>query len=223
MYYIGVFGATSIDILINEGATAAFIALFGKGFGIILNVFVAISCLGTLNGLMLATIRGYYVTATRLKGNKFTSLLEINFHTNIPNNSGIFGLITVALWLFYFYGANLGGGWFGVFNFDSSELPIITIYAFYIPIFVSFMIKEKGISKKKRFLFPTLSIFSSAFIIFATIYAHGIRPYLQAKESGEFAFPVLFYLIIFALIMACGVAVKMINDKNFHCADTIQK
>ena len=204
LYYIGISGATSVEILMNDGATAAFISLFGTGFGILLNVFVAVSCLGTLNGLMLATVRGYYVMATRLKSKEATTLLEVNPYTNIPNNSGILGLVTVALWLLYFYGANLSSGWFGVFNFDSSELPIITIYAFYIPIFLSFMIKEKTLSKKKRFLLPILSIASSIFIIIATLYAHGIKPYLEAKEAGEFSFPVLFYLIIFVIIMLIG-------------------
>ena len=204
LYYIGISGATSIEIQMNDGATAAFISLFGTGFGVLLNVFVAVSCLGTLNGLMLATVRGYYVMATRLKSKEATTLLEVNPYTNIPNNSGILGLVTVALWLLYFYGANLSSGWFGVFNFDSSELPIITIYAFYIPIFLSFMIKEKALSKKKRFLLPILSIASSIFIIIATLYAHGIKPYLEAKEAGEFSFPVLFYLIIFVIIMLIG-------------------
>lgn len=214
LYYIGISGSASMDLLMKDGATAAFISLFGKRFGIVLNVFVAISCLGTLNGLMLATIRGYYVTATRLKSQRTASLLEINAHTNIPNNSGIIGLLTVALWLLYFYGANIGGGWFGVFNFDSSELPIITIYAFYIPIFISFTVKEKGLSKRKRFLFPILSIFSSIFIILATIYAHGMRPFIEAKEDGCFAFPVIFYLIIFTIIMGIGAVIRTVIVKE---------
>lgn len=217
LYYIGVTGAATVEVLMEKGATAAFVAMFGQGFGVILNVFVAISCLGTLNGLMLATIRGYFVTATRLNGNAMKSMLDINPYTNISNNSGILGLITVACWLFYFYGANLGGGWFGIFNFDSSELPIITIYAFYIPIFLCFMIKEKEMSKAKRFLLPTLSILSSVFIIFATVYAHGIKPYFEAQVNNEFSFPVLFYLIVFSAIMLIGFVVKRISDKKKQC------
>ncbi len=217
LYYLGVTGAAPVEILMSEGATAAFIALFGPRFGIILNVFVAISCLGTLNGLMLATIRGYFVAATRLDSDKIKGLLEIEPHTNIPVNSGILGLSTVAFWLFFFYGANVGGGWFGVFNFDSSELPIITIYAFYIPIFIRFIIKEKSLTKSKRILLPTLSILSSLFIISATIYAHGIQPYLDARCNGEFAFPVLFYLIVFAIIMLLGFIIKRFADNKNIC------
>ncbi len=214
LYYIGVSGAVSTEVLMKDGATAAFTSLFGKGFGVVLNVFVAISCLGTLNGLMLATIRAFYVTGARLRGHKSAYLLELNPHTNIPNNSAILGLMVSALWLFYFYGANVAEGWFGVFNFDSSELPVITIYALYIPIFINFMIKEKKLPFVKRFLIPSLATLSSVFIIFATVYAHGIRPYLAAREHGTFSFPVLFYLIIFGIIMLGGFILKTTNDKK---------
>jgi APA family basic amino acid/polyamine antiporter len=154
------------------------------------------------------------VTGARLKGQKSAYLSELNPHTNIPNNSAILGLLCSALWLFYFYGANVTEGWFGIFNFDSSELPVITIYALYIPIFINFMIKEKSLPFVKRFLIPSLATASSCFIIIATIYAHGISPYLAAREEGVFSFPVLFYLIIFAVIMLGGFLLKFTTDKK---------
>jgi hypothetical protein len=43
-------------------------------------------------------------------------------------------------------------------------------------------------------------------MVFVAIYAHGVRPYQNAAANGEFAFPVLFYLIVFAAIMALGLA-----------------
>ena len=58
----------------------------------------------------------------------------------MPTNSSILGLFFVAVWFVYFYGANLAPfQWWGVFSFDSSELPIVTTYALYIPIFIGFM------------------------------------------------------------------------------------
>ena len=79
------------------------------------------------------------------------------------------------------------------------------------------MIKEKEMSKAKRCLLPTLSILSSVFIIFATVYAHGIKPYLEAQVNNEFSFPVLFYLIVFSAIMLIGFVVKRISDKKKQC------
>ena len=215
LYYIGLSGALEVEDLMEKGATAAFISLFGDGFGFVLNVFVCISCLGTLNGLTIATVRGYYVCASRLKSRIKAPFIEVDKFTDIPHFSAVTGLMTTAIWLFYFYGANVGGGWFGIFDFDSSELPVITVYGLYIPIFIGFMKRQKGLCAKKRFLLPILSVLSSIFIIFATVYAHGIMPYLAAISEGKFRFPVLFYLIIFALIMLIGYLVKYTDERLY--------
>ena len=52
---------------------------------------------------------------------------------------------------------------------------------------------------------PVLATLASLFMIFVAIYAHGITPYLEAAKEGKFAFPVLFYLIVFSAIMAVGL------------------
>jgi APA family basic amino acid/polyamine antiporter len=122
----------------------------------------------------------------------------------MPVNSGIVAVLICGIWYFYFYGANLTSPIFGMFSFDSSELPIITTYALYIPMFVVFMIKEGKGHVFKNIVMPLLAVLSSLFMIFVAVYAHGIRPHQQAAERGEFAFPVLFYLIVFAVIMALG-------------------
>ena len=216
-YFIGLTGALETGELMDKGAPFAFISLFGSGFGVVLNIFVCISCLGTLNGLTIATVRGFYVCGTRLKSSLRDPLIEVDKFTDIPGFSAVLGLLTSAIWLFYFYGANVGGGWFGVFNFDSSELPVITAYGMYIPIYVGFIIRQNKLNFKKRFLLPILSILSSVFIIFATIYAHGIRPCSVAAKEGKFSFPVLFYLILFTIIMLLGWGVKKIDKaRDMH-------
>jgi len=113
-----------------------------------------------------------------------------------------------CLWMVYFYGANLSSGWFGYFNFDSSELPIVTIYAMYIPMFIMWMKKENTLGFVKRFLLPGIASVACAFMIFAAVYAHGVTPYLAAKEKGTFSCPVLFYLILFAAIMLIGTLMR---------------
>ncbi len=215
-YYIGVAGGASVDTLRNDGATTAFINVFGNVFGNILNLFVSISCLGTLNGLLIGNTRGLYSLAVRGYGPKVNIINKVDSETGMPTNSAIVGLFTVAFWLLYFYGANLTpNGWFGYFNFDSSELPIVTIYAFYIPIFIRFMMKEKDLPAMKRFVLPTLGLIGSGFMVFAALYSHGYVYYIDAKANGTFSCPVLFYLIVFAVIMALGILVmKPRNKKN---------
>ena len=67
-----------------------------------------------------------------------------------------------------------------------------------------FMKKEKSLPAIKRFVLPTLGVIGSAFMVFAAIYSHGYTPYIVAKAEGNFSCPVLFYLIVFAVIMAIG-------------------
>ena len=212
-YFVGLTGGASVDVLREEGSTTAFKNLFGQVGGTILNVFIVISCLGTLNGLMLACTRSFYSVAVRDCGPAPKTLAHIDPHTNMPSNSGVIALFFCAAWFFYFYAANLTKPVFGLFSFDSSELPIITIYAIYIPVFIMFIIKEGKKNIFKNIVMPVLATLASLFMVFVAIYAHGIRPYQAAAENGEFAFPVLFYLIVFAVIMAIGALLYRKKEK----------
>lgn len=208
-YYIGIAGGAPVKTLMEDGTTTAFTTVFGNVLGNILNLFVAVSCLGTLNGLLIGCIRGMYSISVRGMGPKVDLMKQVDPASGMPSNSCIIGLVIVGAWLVYFYGANLTATpWFGKFSFDSSELPIITIYALYIPMFIQFMRKEKNLPAVKRFVLPILGIIGSAFMVFAAFYSHGYMPYLAAKEAGQgFSCPVLFYLIVFAVIMAIGMLV----------------
>ena len=214
-YYIGVAGGAPVSELMEDGTSNAFKTVFGNVLGNILNLFVAVSCLGTLNGLLIGCIRGMYSLAVRGYGPKPNIMKQVDPATGMPASSCIIGLVIVGAWLVYFYGANLApSGWFGVFNFDSSELPIITIYALYIPMFIMFMKKEKDLPVVKRFVLPTLGIIGSAFMVFAALYSHGYLPYIAAKANGEFSCPALFYIIVFVVIMAIGAALMNPKKKN---------
>lgn len=194
LYYIGLAGgATNADMMASgeTGARLAFETIFSRAGGVALFVLVVISCLGTLNGLMLAATRGLYSIAARGRGPQPKTFAHLDPYTNMPNNSAVVGLLLCALWLFYFYGSNLTASWFGPVVFDSSELPIITIYAIYIPIFLNMMRKEKDLHPVKRFVFPCLALLSCLFMITAACVAHGMG--------------VVWYLMVFAIIMLLGV------------------
>ena len=212
LYSIGLTGGASVDVLRAEGSPAAFKNLFGSVGGTVMNVFIVVSCLGTLNGLMLACTRSVYSIAMRGCGPKPETFSAVDGQTNMPSNSGVLALLCCGAWYFYFYAANLTKPVFGIFSFDSSELPIITIYAIYIPIFVMFIIKEGKKDIFKNIVMPILGLLASLFMVFVAVYAHGIKPYLAAAEKGEFAFPVLFYLIVFAVIMIIGACFYRSNE-----------
>ena len=73
------------------------------------------------------------------------------------------------------------------------------------------MKKATDLGTFRRFVLPSLALVGSAFMVIAAIFAHGIKPYLIAQASGTFSMPVLFYLILFAVILAVGMA---LNKKN---------
>lgn len=216
LYYIGVAGGASNAEIMEKGATIAFSAIFGKVGGAILSIFVVISCLGTLNGLMMGAARGMYAIAERGVGPKPETFASVDKHTNMTSNSSVWGLLVSSAWCLYFYGANLTEGWFGLFNFDSSELPIVTIYAMYIPMFIMWMKKEKDLGVFKRFVLPSLSTVACAFMVFAAVYAHGVTPFKAAAAEGKFSCPVLFYLILFVVIIVIGYffSASYKNKKN---------
>ena len=196
-YYIGVAGGASNDQLIREGATVAFLNIFGNVFGNVLNLFVAISCLGTMNGLMLGCVRGLYSLAARKEGPRPEIFSQVDSKTNMAHNSSVVGLLMCGFWGLYFYLANLAGTWQGAFVFDSSELPIITIYAMYIPIFIQWIRKQKDESVLRRFILPILSICGAVFMVAACILGHGMA--------------CVWYLIVFAVFMLVGV---LLNRKK---------
>ena len=208
LYFVGVAGGASTAVLIEKGAPTAFTNIFGNVGGKILQVCIVISCLGTLNGLMMGASRGMYAIAARGQGPKPKMFSYVDESTNMTTNSAVWGLLMCCVWMVFFYGANLTSGWFGPFNFDSSELPIVTIYAMYIPMFIMWMKKEKDEKAFKRFILPIISILACAFMVFAAVYAHGITPFKTAQAAGKFSLPVLFYLILFAVVMFLGKLVK---------------
>ncbi|MEG2338714.1 MAG: APC family permease [Clostridium sp.] len=193
LYYVGLAGAVPNEVMMAGGETGAKIAfetVFSSLGGSLIFVFVIISCLGTLNGLMLGCTRGIYAIAARGEGMKPKMFVQVDPESKMPTNSAIFGLLLSAIWLFFFFGANLSDGWFGFLNFDSSELPIVTIYAMYIPIFLMIMIKEKEFNGFNRYVAPAVSIIGCIFMIVAACFAH--------KTA------VISYLIVFAMVMILG-------------------
>ena len=199
-YFLGICGSIPVDDLMASSSTAAFIRTFGSFFGRILNVFIFISCLCTTHGLMIANARNIYSIAVRGQGPHRKVFAHVDPATKMPINSTLFGTMISMVWLVYFFGANVLGNWFGVFAFDSSELPIVNLYAFYIPIFIR-MYKDKSLSTFNRIVAPTTSLLSCIFLIACAVYTHGIVKYRQAAASGSFSCPVLFYLIVFAAVM----------------------
>ena len=200
MYFIGVAGGATNQELIDIGAPLAFTNIFGGVFGNILNLFIAISCLGTANGLMLGCSRCMYSLASRGEGLAPEVYSQVDPKTNMPVNSAVFALLVTAAWFLYFYLSNLACTWTGPFVFDSTELPVITIYLMYLPIFIQWMRKESDLPAFRRFVMPILAMCGSAFMVLACIISH--------------KWACVWYLIVFAVIMCIGALVNKKNNRR---------
>lgn len=202
LYNVGILGLANIGDIAANGTSVAFDA-FGGIASSIINILVVISCLGTLNGLMVGCTRGIYSLSARGEGFAPKIFAQVDKKTNMPHNSSILALFMCAIWFVYFIFA--GGGFFtwetvNKYGFDSSELPIITLYAMYIPILISMMIKEKEMNPVKRFVLPVLSLGGIGVIITASIVKH--------KTD------IIWYLIVFAVFVIVGFITSKHNEKK---------
>ncbi len=195
-YFLGLSGVLPVEKLMNPDANAvpkeAFSVLFGSPvFGTIAFVFIVLSCLGTMNGLMLGCCRGMYSVAVRGKGPKPEVFSQVDKVTNMPTNSAILGLALCAIWLFQWQFGLIGNVLPAIIAWENDELPIITLYAAYIPIFVVLMAKGKELNIFQRFVMPTLAIICCIFMVLSAIYTYKIQA--------------LYYIIVFAVVMLIGL------------------
>lgn len=168
LYYLGLAGTLSNEVFAVEGDNAVNIAvsrLFGSFAGTALTVFVIISCLGTLNGLMLGTSRSIHSLAFRDKGFA-PKFFAVTSSKNAPTRSILLSLVIMTLWGLVWFG-NFEG-WFGGF-LDTSELPIAFLYAIYILVYVWIMRSFTDLNIWQRFVAPSLSVLGSLYIVFAAI------------------------------------------------------
>ncbi len=201
-YYVGLAGGVSNEVMMaggETGAKLAFQAVFSEIGAGALFIFIVISCLGTLNGLMMGCTRGFYALAARGEGPMPELFKQVDPVSNMPTNSSVVGLFFAGFWLMYFYGANLTAPWFGPFCFDTSELPIVTLYAAYIPIFWH-MTKDSTMPLSKRVIAPLLAICGCIFMVIAACFAHRMA--------------VFYYFIIFVVISLVGAAYMKSNKKG---------
>ena len=195
LYFVGLMSVLSVEEIVAAGddlPRAAFSALFGSPlFGTVIYVFVVISCLGTMNGLMLVCTRGMYSISVRGDGFAPRLFSRINEKTDMPTASAIFALVASFIWLTQWQLGFINGFFPDFLSFENDELPIITFYIACIPIFIYVMRKCKDLGTVKRFVIPSLACLACVFMVFCAIYSY--------REDA------LYYLIVFSVIMAIGL------------------
>lgn len=195
-YFVGIASVLSTKEIMDAGDNLpkiAFTKLFGGNevFGTIAYVFIIISCLGTMNGVTIGNCRGLYSLAVRNQGPAPKKLAKLHDKWNMPVLSAAIGYAISVVWMLQWEFGLIRGKLPAIISWENDELPIITLYALYIPIFLSMMIKAKDLHPVKRFVFPAISVAACLFMIFCAFYSYKIQA--------------LYYLFIFALIMLIGL------------------
>ena len=189
-YFLGVSSLIGTDEVIRMGDSSvyeAFRALIGPAGSKALLVFIVISVLGTLNGLVIGMIRMPYSLAIRnmIFGSKVLKKESKTFN-GMPINSAVFGFALTLVWSLIHYlttKAKMQG--------DVSEISICVSYLNYCVLYVVVMRMTKRGEIKNKFMgyvVPVLAILGSMVILLGSI----SNPY----------FPV--YLLICISIMAVG-------------------
>jgi APA family basic amino acid/polyamine antiporter len=191
-YFLGIAGVLPTETIVNEGDNAIRLAttqLFGNIGSVVLTAFVVISCLGTLNGLVLSNMRIPYSLAVRNQGPIPNILSKINPKTNTPINSGIFsGILTlIYLWLWYASLNEVFGKYIGL-----DEIPIVMVYGIYLSLYIWYIKEFKELNFFKRFIIPSCAIIGALIILYGGITNPAIGMYLLISLS-VFASGLLFY------------------------------
>lgn len=177
-YFLGITGVLPTEQIIAEGnqsVNTAANALFGSFAATALTAFVVVSCLGTLNGLVISSIRMPYALAVRGQGPKPAWMARLHGRSHMPANSAIFAFCITLGYVMVWFGSlnNLFGRFIGL-----DEIPIVLIYGFYIFLYVWYMRHFKDLAPVKRFFLPAMAIVGSLIILYGGISNPSIGMYL---------------------------------------------
>lgn len=173
LYFVGITSLVGTENVISMGddhVNYAATKLFGEMGGKLIIVFVIISVLGTVNGLILGSIRLPYAMALRnmIPGSKVIKKTNAKLN-DMPLNSAILATVFTLIWLLLHYVTQK----FNLLpNSDVSEISIVTNYLGYIILYVAVIrLARKGEIKGvfKGFIIPVLAIVGALIILMGGI------------------------------------------------------
>ncbi len=178
LYFLGIASVLPTDTIVSEGDNAVRLAtaqLFGPIASTVLTMFVVVSCLGTLNGLVLSVIRIPYSLALRNQG-PFPQLMKRVHDTyNMPTFSVLFSAVCSAVYVILWYCSlnNTFGRYIGL-----DEIPIVLIYGLYVFLYVWYMRTFNDLGIVKRFVLPLCAMAGALIILYGGITNPSVGLYL---------------------------------------------
>ena len=176
----------------------AFANLFGNFVGTIVYVFITISCLGTMNGLIMSHCRAIYGIAARGMGPAPEFYGDVDKQNNFAIKASVLAMGLGGFWFAWTVMMWMGGpGLFGAVHniqwlaWEPDEIGIICLYFMYIPMMIGLMIKAKDLGFFRRFVLPGLGLGCCLLFCYAIWAGYGAQQCIG-------------FLIFFAAVMALG-------------------
>ncbi len=132
MYFLGITGYLGVEQVMELGDASVATAaenLIGPTFASIIYIFVTISVMGTVNGVILGYIRLPYSLALRNAIPFSNSLKKVNPKLNMPVNSAFFAIAISGVWWVIHWIQN---EYHLLINGDIAEIAISVSYLLYI-------------------------------------------------------------------------------------------
>ena len=203
LYYASLSAILGNGGVIDADANApvlVFEKIFGGVGGTLFTLFLTISCMGTVNGLVISSCRGMYTLSCRGQGicpEKF-SKLSVNGSTSFWSCVYGYGctMAILALWALIF-----NNDWFLSHFGALDELVCAIIYAMYITMYVCIIRKFKDLGAFRRFVMPVIAIIGS---VFFTLCGTGLFSFFTRGDTAglvNFAF----FLILFVIFVGPSV------------------
>lgn len=193
-YFLSISTYLGSEVVLAQGDNAVYLMaeqLLGTAFSKLILVFVIISVMGTVNGIILAGIRLPFGLALRGSAMPFAGWFSsVNKRLSMPLNSGFFMYGITLLWgLIHYFTASRGL----LGNSDVSEIAICASYILYLTFYWKvFQLYRSG--EIKSFFRGVVSP------VLATI---GVGMIMYGSLSGGWLYAS--YLAVSALVIACGV------------------
>ncbi len=191
-YFLGIAGVLPAEEIMSQGDDAVTLVaniLFGPVAAVLLTGFVVISCLGTLNGLVLANIRGPFALAVRGQGPCPQILSKVNARFRMPIYAALTSTMVSFIYLFLWYGSlsDLFGRFIAI-----DEIPIVLMYGIYVFLYIYAMKQFKDLSFFSRFVKPALATFGALIIVYGGLTSPSIGIYMLIS-LGVILLGLLFY------------------------------
>lgn len=199
IYYISLSSILGNQGTVTAGDNAPIEALgkiLGSAGGVIFTLFIMISCLGTVNGLIISSCRGMYTISCRGQGPAPEKFAKLGRNQSVSLYSTIYGyifiLVMLAIWCLA-----INGVWLFSYLGGMDSTICALIYGVYILMYVHIMVNFKDLNVFKRFIMPIIAIIGSLFFVLC---GSGIYQIIFAKDTSSFI-SFLVFMGLFAIFM----------------------